>query len=147
MRGSVSVRGSASFRRTPFMWAQCFYETSPFNSLALPPLTIVSDKSFLMSNHLRFGLPLLLFPGTSTTITLLPTYSSSLLNTCSYHLPTFLHFLANHRYRKHNRVILRQMSRFSEIPTHFVLRACSIFLVCCPIIHMNKSKIWASYSK
>ena len=44
------------------------------------------DKSFLMlSNHLRFGLPLLLFPGTSIPTTLLPTYSSSLLNTCPYH--------------------------------------------------------------
>ena len=42
-----------------------------------------SDKSFLMlSNHLRFGLPLLLFPG--TTITISPIYSS-LLNTCPYH--------------------------------------------------------------
>ena len=48
----------------------------------------LSDKSFLMlSNYmyLRFGLPLLLFPGTSIAITLLPTCSSSLLNTCSYH--------------------------------------------------------------
>ena len=46
----------------------------------------LSDKSFLMlSNHLRFGLPLLLFPGTSIAITLLPTYSSSLLNSCPYH--------------------------------------------------------------
>ena len=46
----------------------------------------LSDKSFLMlSNHLRFILPLLLFPGTSITTTLLPTYSSSLLNTCPYH--------------------------------------------------------------
>ena len=46
----------------------------------------LSDKSFpMLSNHLRFGLPLLLFPGTSIAITLLPTYSSSLLNTCPYH--------------------------------------------------------------
>ena len=45
-----------------------------------------SDKSFLMlSIHLLFGLPLLLFPGTSIAITLLPTYSSSLLSTCPYH--------------------------------------------------------------
>ena len=35
--------------------------------------------------------------------------------------------------RIYTRVIPRQMSRFSEIPTHFVLRSCSIFLVCCPI--------------
>ena len=41
-------------------------------SLELPPLTILlSDKSLLMlSNHLRFGIPLLLFPGTSIIITL-----------------------------------------------------------------------------
>ena len=46
----------------------------------------LSDKSFLMlSNRLRFGLPLLLFPGTSIPITLFPTYSSSLLETCPYH--------------------------------------------------------------
>ena len=45
-----------------------------------------SDKSFpMVSIHLRFGLPLLLFPGTSIPVTLLPTYSSSLLNTCPYH--------------------------------------------------------------
>ena len=43
-------------------------------------------KSFLMlSNHFHFGLPLLLFPGTSIPITLLSTHSSSLLNTCPYH--------------------------------------------------------------
>ena len=49
----------------------------------------------MLSNHLRFGLPLVLFPGTSITITLLPTYSSSLLNAfISIPLqPTFLHFL------------------------------------------------------
>ena len=46
----------------------------------------LSDKSFLMlSKHLRFGLPLLLFLGTSIPVTLLPKYSSSLLNTCPYH--------------------------------------------------------------
>ena len=39
----------------------------------------------MLSNHLRFGLPLLLFPGTSIVTTILPTYSSSLLNTCPYH--------------------------------------------------------------
>ena len=47
----------------------------------------LSDKSFLvLSNHLRFGLRLLLFPGTSIAMTLLPTYSYSLLNTCQYHI-------------------------------------------------------------
>ncbi len=51
-------------------------DSSPENSF--------SGKSFLMlSNHLRFSLPLLLFP--CTFITLLPTYYSSLLNTCPYH--------------------------------------------------------------
>ena len=46
----------------------------------------LSDKSFqVQSNHLRFRLPLLLFPGTSIAITLLPTYSSSLRTTCPYH--------------------------------------------------------------
>ena len=55
-------------------------------SFASSPDNSLFDKSFLMlSKHLRFGLPLLLFPGTSIPITLLPTYSSSLLNTCPYH--------------------------------------------------------------
>ena len=45
----------------------------------------LSDKLFLvLSNHLCFGLPLLLFHGTSITITLLPTHSSSIPNTCPY---------------------------------------------------------------
>ena len=60
-----------------------FCTSSPDNSL--------SDKSFLMlSYHLLLGLPLLLSPGISIPITLLPrllpTYSSSLLNTCPYHV-------------------------------------------------------------
>ena len=43
----------------------------------------LSEKSFLrLSNHPRFGLPVLLFAG--TTITILPAYSSSLLNTFSF---------------------------------------------------------------
>ena len=63
------------------------------HSYALAPLSIISDKSFLMSsNHLRFGLPLLLFLGTSITITLTPTYRSSLLNMPTPLQPTFLHF-------------------------------------------------------
>ena len=54
--------------------------SSPDNNYSL------SDKSFfVLWNHLRFGLPLLLFPGTFITITLLPTYSSSRLNTCPCH--------------------------------------------------------------
>ena len=50
----------------------------------------LSHKSFLMlSNHSHFGLPLLLFPGTSIPVTLLPTHSSFLLNTCPYHSNLF----------------------------------------------------------
>ena len=55
-------------------------------SCASSPDNPLSDKSFLvLSSHLRFGLPLLLFPGTSIPVTLLPMYSSSLLETCPYH--------------------------------------------------------------
>ena len=63
------------------------YETPHLTrSCASSPDSPLSDKSFLMlSNNLRFCLPILLFPGNSITITLLPTYSSSLLNTCPYH--------------------------------------------------------------
>ena len=58
-------------------------------SCASSPDNSLSDKSFLMlCNHLRFGLLLLLFPGTCITITLFPTqpYYYSLLNTCSCHI-------------------------------------------------------------
>ena len=45
----------------------------------------LSDKSFpVLSNHLRIGLPLLLFTYTSITITILPIYYSSRLNTRPY---------------------------------------------------------------
>ena len=55
-------------------------------SCATSPGIHLSDKSFLMlSNHLRFGLPLPLFPGTSITVTLSPTYSYSHFNTCPHH--------------------------------------------------------------
>ena len=63
-----------------------FYEMSSFSPVLrfLPCqfslLQVVPDVI-----HLRFGLPLLLFPGTSIAINLLPTYSSSLLSTCPYH--------------------------------------------------------------
>ena len=44
-------------------------------------LYYISDKSFLMlCNHLRIGFPLLIFSGTSITITLLPTYYVSWRN-------------------------------------------------------------------
>ena len=53
-------------------------------SCASSPENSLSDKSFLMlSNHLLFGLPILLFP--DIPISLLPTYSSSLLDKCPYH--------------------------------------------------------------
>ena len=62
------------------------WDASISPGLARPPLTILSDMSLLMlSNHLRFSLPLPLSPGTPIAITLLPTYSSSLLNICPYH--------------------------------------------------------------
>ena len=65
-------------------------------SCASSPENSLSDKSFLMlSNHLHFGLPLLLFPGTFIPITLLPTYSSSLLKTWIRLQPTLLRFLGN----------------------------------------------------
>ena len=48
-------------------------------------------KLCLMSLHSRFHLPFLLFPSTSITITLLHTYSSSLLITC---LTTLINFHA-----------------------------------------------------
>ena len=55
-------------------------------SCSSSPDSSLSGKSFMMlSNHLRFGLPLLLFPGTSITITPLPTYYPALLNTRPYH--------------------------------------------------------------
>ena len=75
------MTSSSSWHLFPLLFGvDVSYETPPFN------LTIFSDKSFLMlSNHLHFGLPLLLFPGTSIPISLLPTYLSSLLNTCPYH--------------------------------------------------------------
>ena len=57
------------FLLSAFIWSP--YETPQFNSglrflpWQLSP-TILSDMSFLLlSNHLRFGLPILLFPGTA----------------------------------------------------------------------------------
>ena len=53
-------------------------------SIFLAPLFPIS--SFTTSRNLLFGLPLFLFPGNSISITLLPTYSWSLLMTCPYQL-------------------------------------------------------------
>ena len=83
----------------------------------------LSDKSFLMlSNHLRFGLPLLLFPGTSIPITLFPTYSSSLLETCPYHFNllscTFL-----------------DISPTFVVP--LILSFLILFILVTPLIHLN----------
>ena len=43
-------------------------------------------SSFTTSKNLLFGLPLFLFSSNSISITVLPTYSWSLLVTCPYHL-------------------------------------------------------------
>ena len=85
------------FRRpnhfSTFKWGRCFLfmrRTHLTRSCASSPDNSLSDKSFLMlSNHFRFDLPVLLFPGTSITTTLMPTYSSSLLNTRPYHFNLF----------------------------------------------------------
>ena len=52
-------------------------------SVSFAPTSPIS--SFTISKNLLFGLPLLLFPGNSISIILLPTYSWSLLITCPYH--------------------------------------------------------------
>ena len=92
-------------------------------SCASSPDNSLSDKSLLMlSNHLRFGLPLLLFPGTSILITLLPTYSFSLLNTCPYHFNLL-------------------SCTFLDISHTFVVRLILSFLILSslvtPLIHLN----------
>ena len=64
------------------------YEKPPLNPVlrASYPDSFLSDKSFLMlSNHLRFGLPLLLFPGTSITITLFQTFCEYLMSVIHVH--------------------------------------------------------------
>ena len=53
-------------------------------------------SSFGTSKNLLFGLPLFLFPGNFTSITLLSTYFWSLLMTCPYHLSLpSLNFISN----------------------------------------------------
>ena len=49
----------------------------------------------MISNHSRVGIQLLPFPGTAINITLLPTYTFSLINPCMPRplQPTLLHFL------------------------------------------------------
>ena len=51
---------------------------------------------FITSKNILFSLPLFLFPGNSISITLLPTYSWSLLMTCPYQrsLPSLI-FIPN----------------------------------------------------
>ena len=63
-------------------------------SFSLAPTS--SIFSFTTSKNLLFGLPLVLFPGNSISIPLLPTYSWSPLMTCSYHfsLPSLI-FIPN----------------------------------------------------
>ena len=74
---SVITESSSSASFPTSKWCRCclwFASISPDNSL--------SDRSFLMlSTDLRFYVPLIQFPGTSITSTILPTYSSSLPNT------------------------------------------------------------------
>ena len=53
-------------------------------SFSLAPTFLIS--SFTTSKNLLFGFHLFLFPGNSISITLLSTYSWSLLMACSYHL-------------------------------------------------------------
>ena len=76
-----------------FKWGRCFLlmrRTHLTRYCASYPGNSLSDKSFLMlSNHFRFDLTVLLFPGNPITTTLLPTYSSSLLNTCLHHFNLF----------------------------------------------------------
>ena len=98
--------------RLHFAWSCA---SSPDNSL--------SDKSFLMlSSHLRFGLPLLLLPGTSVTITILPTYSSPFFNTCPYHF-------------------YQRSCTFLDISTTFAVPLILSFLILSslgtPLIHLN----------
>ena len=65
-------------------------------SCASSPDNSLTDNLLLMlSNHLRFGLPLLLFPVTYITITRLAILLLLFdLNACPYHFNfTFLHFL------------------------------------------------------
>ena len=53
-------------------------------SIFFTPTSFIS--SFTTSKNLLFCRPLLLFPGNSISIIILPTYSWSLLMTCPYHL-------------------------------------------------------------
>ena len=52
------------------MWGDVSYQTPPFNSIFASSLTILSPLVVLddISNHLRFGLHLLLYTGTFITM-------------------------------------------------------------------------------
>ena len=50
------------------------------------PIPIKCMSSLTQFRHLFLGLPLLLLPWTSISLVLLPTWSSSLLSRCPYHL-------------------------------------------------------------
>ena len=52
-------------------------------SYAAYPDNLSAMSLLMLSNHFRFGLPLVLYPGAFTMITLLPTYYYSLLMTIS----------------------------------------------------------------
>ena len=71
--------------------ASCFQCPSPSHQ----PISLVF--SFGTFRNLLFGLSLFHFPGNSISITLLPTYSWSLLMSCPYHLNLIsLIFIPNH---------------------------------------------------
>ena len=73
-----------------------FLQSGVATAYYLPPNHPVFNVRLLRTNfphillhhiqNLLFGFPLLLFPGNSISIILLPTYSWSLLMTCPYHL-------------------------------------------------------------
>ena len=117
-----SSSSSASF--PTFMWGRCVLRRLLLaRSCASSPDNSRSDKSFLtLSNHLSFGLPLLLFPDTSNPITPLPMYSSSLLNTWPYHFNLL-------------------SCTFSDISPTFVVPLILSFLIMSrlvtPLIHLN----------
>ena len=74
---SSGVENTSSSSSASFMWGRYFWPVA--SERLSSPNNPFSVKSFLMLFiHLRFGLPFRFFPGTSITITLLPTYFSFL---------------------------------------------------------------------
>ena len=72
------------------VFIQCFRINKPNRTQCSVDLHCIGPT--ILSNHLRFGLPLLLFPCTSTTLILLSTYTSFSSQYMPMPLqPTFLH--------------------------------------------------------